>query len=64
MQKTQVRSLGKEDPAEKKIATHSSIIAWRIPWIEESDQLQCTGYAKSRTRLKYLTLALMVFLGL
>ena len=64
MQKTQVRSLGKEDPREKKIATHSNIIAWRIPWIEESDQLQCTGDAKSRTRLKYLTLSLMVFLGL
>ena len=64
MQKTQVRSLGKEDPREKKIATHSSIIAWRIPWIEESDQLQCTRDAKSRTRLKYLSLSLMVFLGL
>ena len=56
--------LVREDPLKKEMATHSSIIAWRIPWIEESDQLQCTGDAKSRTRLKYLTLSLMVFLGL
>ena len=35
MQKTQVRSLGWEDPLEKEMATHSSILAWRIPWTEE-----------------------------
>ena len=35
MQETQVRSLGQEDPLEKEIATHSSILAWRIPWTEE-----------------------------
>ena len=34
MQETQVKSLGWEDPLEKGIATHSSILAWRIPWIE------------------------------
>ena len=35
MRETQVRSLGGEDPLEKEMATHSSILAWRIPWIEE-----------------------------
>ena len=36
MQETQVRSLGREDPLEEEMATHSSILAWRIPWTEES----------------------------
>ena len=40
MQKTQVRSLDREDPLEKEMATHSSILAWRIPWTEEPAQLQ------------------------
>ena len=35
MQETQVRSLGREDPLEEEMATHSSILAWRIPWTEE-----------------------------
>ena len=43
MQKTQVRSLGREDPLEKEMATHSSILAWRIPWMEELGGLQSTG---------------------
>ena len=34
MQETQVRSLGQEDPLEKEMATHSSILAWRVPWTE------------------------------
>ena len=37
---TQVRSLGREDPLEEGVATHSSILAWRIPWTEEPDGLQ------------------------
>ena len=37
-----IRSLGQEDPLEKGLATHSSIIAWRIPWTEEPDGLQST----------------------
>jgi len=37
---TWVRSLGQEDPLEKGMVTHSSILAWRIPWIEEPDRLQ------------------------
>ena len=42
-QETQVRSLGWEDPLEKEMATHSSILAWRIPWTEEPGRLQSTG---------------------
>ena len=43
IQETQVRSLGREDPLEKGRATHSSILAWRIPWIEEPNRLQSMG---------------------
>ena len=39
-QKTQVRSLGREDPLEEEMAIHSSILAWRIPWTEEPGRLQ------------------------
>ena len=40
IQETQVQSLGWEDPQEKEMATHSSILAWRIPWTEEPGRLQ------------------------
>ena len=40
MWETRVRSLGQEDPVEKKMATHSSILAWKIPWTEEPGGLQ------------------------
>ena len=43
VQETQVRSLGQEDPLEKEMATHSRILAWRIPWTEESGRLQSMG---------------------
>ena len=43
MKATWVRSLGGEDPLEKEMATHSSILAWRIPWTEEPGRLQSTG---------------------
>ena len=43
MRETWVRSLGWEDPLEKEMATHSSILAWRIPWTEEPDGLQSMG---------------------
>ena len=43
MQKTKVQSLGWEDPLEKEMAIHSSILAWRIPWAEEPDGLQFMG---------------------
>ena len=39
MQETQVQSLGQEDPLEQEMATHSSILAWKIPWTEESGGL-------------------------
>ena len=43
MLETRVRSLGQEDPLEKEMATHSSILAWRIPWMEEPGRLQPMG---------------------
>ena len=43
MQETQVQSLGWEDPLEKDMATHSSILVWRIPWTEEPGGLQSMG---------------------
>ena len=43
MQETWVQSLGQEDPLEKEMATHSSILAWRIPWMEEPGGLQSMG---------------------
>ena len=43
MQGTQVQFLGQEDPLEKEMATHPSILAWRIPWTEEPGGLQSTG---------------------
>jgi len=48
MQETLVRSLGQEDPLEKGIVTHSSILAWRIPWIVESGELQFVGSQRLR----------------
>ena len=41
-----VQSLGQEDPLEKEIATHSSILIWRIPWIEEPGGLQSMGFQR------------------
>ena len=43
MQETQVRFLSEEDPLEKEITTHSSILAWKTPWTEEPGGLQSTG---------------------
>ena len=43
MRETRVRSLGREDPLEKEMATHSSTLAWRIPWREEPGRLQSMG---------------------
>ena len=52
MQETQVRSLGQKDPLEKGTATHSSILAWRIPWTEDPGELQSMG-SQSQARLGY-----------
>ena len=49
MQETQVRTLGQEDPWEKEMATHSSVLAWKIPWIEEAGRLQSMGHKESDT---------------
>ena len=51
MQETQARSLDQEDPVEKKMAIHFSIIAWRIPWTEEPGGLQSTGVSNTQTQL-------------
>ena len=48
MQEMQVRSLGREDPLEEEMATHSSVLAWRIPRTEEPGRLQFMGLAKSQ----------------
>ena len=48
-QETQVQSLGGEDPLEKEMATHSSILVWKIPWMEEPGRLQSMGSTKSQT---------------
>ena len=50
-QESRVRSLGQEDPLEEKMATHSSILAWKIPWTEESGGLQPTGSQRVRRDL-------------
>ena len=54
MWETWVRSLGQEDPLKKELATHSSTLAWKIPWTEEPGRLQSTG-SQSRTRLSDFT---------
>ena len=43
VRETQVRSLGQEDPLKKEMATHSSILAWKIPWLEEPGRLESMG---------------------
>ena len=48
MQETQVQSLGQEDPLEKEMATHPSILAWKIPWTEEPGGLQSAGSQRVR----------------
>ena len=55
MRETQVQSLGQEDLLEKEMATHSSILAWKIPWTEKPGGLQVQGVAKSRTLLSDFT---------
>ena len=49
MEEMQVRTLGGEDPLDKETATHSSILAWKIPWTEEPGRLQSMGSQKSQT---------------
>ena len=49
----QVRSLGREDPLEEEMATHSSILAWRIPWTEEPGGLQDMGSQRDRDETEH-----------
>ena len=56
IQELQVGSLGQEDPLEEGMATHSSILTWRIPWTEEPGGLQSIGSQKSRTEQKRLSM--------
>ena len=49
MQETQVQFLGREDPLEKEMTTHSSILVWKIPWAQESGRLQSMGSQESET---------------
>ena len=48
IQETQVRSLGREDPLEKEMATRSSVLAWEIPWTEDPGKLQSVGSQRVR----------------
>ena len=64
MQETQVQSLGQEDPLEKEMATHSSILAWKIPWMEEPGRLQSMGSQRvGHNRVTSLTSLLMPLLN-
>ena len=58
MRETRVRSLGWEDPLEKEMATHSSALAWKIPWTEEPGGLQSVG-SQSQTPLSDFTKTVM-----
>ena len=51
MQETWVQSLGQEDPLEKEMTTHSSILAWEIPWTEKPGGLQSMGLQKNQMQL-------------
>ena len=53
IQETEVRSLGQEDPMEKEMAVHSSILAWEIPWTEEPGRSQSMVLQKSWTQLSH-----------
>ena len=61
MRETRVGSLGQEDPLEKDMATHSSILAWRIPWMEEPGRLQSMGSPRVTTeQLHFLSFKLKI----
>ena len=63
MQETQevrFRSLGREDPLEEEMATHSSMLAWETPWTEEPGGLQSMGSRKSRRRLNTHTMGFLL----
>ena len=55
MQETWIQSLGREDNLEKEIATHSSLLVWRIPWTEEPGELQSMGLQRVKHDLRVNT---------
>ena len=63
MRETWVLSPGWEDPLEKETATHSSILAWRIPWTEKSGRLQSMGHKESDT-IERLSHTLLEYLSI
>ena len=63
MQETEVQSLVQEDPLEKKMATHSSILGWRIPWAEEPDGLYSSWGHKVRDMTERLYFFLYFIFG-
>ena len=62
MWETWVRFLGREDPLEKEMATHSSILAWRISWTEELGGLQSTGRKESDMTERYLNIFTSIYI--
>ena len=56
MQENQVQSLGREDPLEKEMATHSSILAWKIPWLEERGRLQSVPWGCKESDMTAISL--------
>ena len=63
IQETWVRSLGWEEPLEKEMATHSSILAWKIPWTEDPGKATAHGVSKSWPRLSNFIFFLSFFLS-
>ena len=61
VQETRVQSLGREDPLEKEMATHSSILAWKIPWMEEPGRLQSMGSQTVWTQLSEFTFTFLLY---
>ena len=62
MQETWIQSLGREDPLEKEMATHSSTLAWKIPWMEEPKRLQSMGSQRvGHDRATSLSLSITIY---
>ena len=64
IQETWVQSLNQEDPLEKGMATHTRILAWRIPWAEKPGRLQSMGSQKSQTQLRTNAFTFYLFGGI
>ena len=62
MQEMWVQSLNQEDPLEEGTVTHSSILAWRIPWTEDPSRLQSMGSQRVRTQLKWLSMPVCIII--